>query len=72
MPTVDLTRTRTVLLRDRVELDRLHLAWHTVPQFHPDDATLTLAADLLARGRSSRIVKPFSRLRVVVREQEEA
>ena len=25
-----------------------------------------------ARGRSSRIVKPFSRLRVVVREQEEA
>jgi large subunit ribosomal protein L22 len=25
-----------------------------------------------ARGRSSRIVKPFSRLRVIVREQEEA
>ena len=25
-----------------------------------------------ARGRSSRIVKPFSRLRIVVREQEEA
>ena len=25
-----------------------------------------------ARGRSSRVVKPFSRLRVVVREQEEA
>lgn len=25
-----------------------------------------------ARGRSTRIVKPFSRLRVVVREQEEA
>jgi large subunit ribosomal protein L22 len=25
-----------------------------------------------ARGRSSRVIKPFSRLRVVVREQEEA
>ena len=25
-----------------------------------------------ARGRSTRIVKPFSRIRVVVREQEEA
>ncbi|HZF42166.1 MAG TPA: 50S ribosomal protein L22 [Sphingomonadaceae bacterium] len=25
-----------------------------------------------ARGRSSRIIKPFSRIRVVVREQEEA
>ncbi|HET7817235.1 MAG TPA: 50S ribosomal protein L22 [Sphingomicrobium sp.] len=25
-----------------------------------------------ARGRSSRVVKPFSRIRVVVREQEEA
>jgi len=25
-----------------------------------------------ARGRSSRIIKPFARIRVVVREQEEA
>jgi large subunit ribosomal protein L22 len=25
-----------------------------------------------ARGRSSRIVKPFSRVRIVVREQQEA
>ena len=25
-------------LHDRVELDRLYLAWHTVPQFEPDDA----------------------------------
>src|SRR5690606_32505892 len=46
-----------IVLRDRVELDRLHLSWHTVPQFHPDDAPLALAADLLARGRSSRLYR---------------
>ncbi|WP_152050866.1 M16 family metallopeptidase [Tautonia marina] len=46
-----------ILLRDRVELNRLYLTWHTVPQFHPDDAPLGLAADILARGRSSRLYR---------------
>ncbi|WP_169972988.1 M16 family metallopeptidase [Tautonia rosea] len=46
-----------ILLRDRVELNRLYLTWHTVPQFHPDDAPLGLAADVLARGRSSRLYR---------------
>ena len=50
--------TETVVeLRDRVELDRLSLAWPTVPQFSDDDASLALLADVLSRGRSSRLYR---------------
>ncbi len=49
---------------DRVELDRLYQLWPTVPHFTPDDAPLTLLADILARGRSSRLYR-----RLVVEEQ---
>lgn len=42
---------------DRVELDRCHVAWHTVPQFDDRDAPLSLLADVLAKGRSSRLYR---------------
>jgi zinc protease len=44
-----------IVLRDRVELDRLYIIWPTVPHFHGDDAALLLLGDVLARGRSSRL-----------------
>jgi zinc protease len=53
-----------IRIHDRVELDRFYMAWHTVPQFHVDDASLGLLADILARGRSSRLYR-----RLVVEEQ---
>ena len=34
-----------------------YLTWHTVAQFHEDDAPLVLLADILARGRSSRLYR---------------
>lgn len=46
-----------VRLNDRVELDRVYLCWPTVPQFHEHDAALTLLADVLARGKSSRLFR---------------
>ncbi|HEX8202145.1 MAG TPA: pitrilysin family protein, partial [Isosphaeraceae bacterium] len=46
-----------ILVRDRVELDRVYLAWHSVKLFHADDAPLVLLADILARGRSSRLYR---------------
>ncbi len=46
-----------ISVRDRVELDRLYLSWHTVPQFRPDDAALVLLGDILGRGRSSRLFR---------------
>jgi zinc protease len=56
-PQPRLDRDLEILLRERVELDRGYLAWHTVPQFHDDDAPLSILADLLARGRSSRLYR---------------
>ncbi|MDB5351144.1 MAG: putative Zn-dependent peptidase [Planctomycetota bacterium] len=47
--------SKEITLLDRVELDRIYLIWETVPQFHEHDAPLTLLADILARGRSSRL-----------------
>jgi predicted Zn-dependent peptidase len=46
-----------IALRDRVELDRVYLVWPTVPHFHTDDAALLLLADILARGKSSRLYR---------------
>ena len=44
-----------IILQDRVELDRVYLVWHSVPHFHDHDAPLGLLADVLARGKASRL-----------------
>jgi zinc protease len=44
-------------VHDRVQLDRVYLAWHTVPQFSADDSALVLLADILGRGKSSRLFR---------------
>jgi zinc protease len=45
----------TLVYRDRVELDRLYLAWPSVAQFEPDDAPLAVLSDVLTRGKSGRL-----------------
>jgi zinc protease len=50
------TDTR-VMIEDRVELPRLHLAWLTPAMFAPGDAELDLAADMLANGKTSRLYR---------------
>ena len=47
--------TRDIVLQDQVELDRYYTVWHSVPHFHNGDAPLSLLADILARGRASRL-----------------
>jgi predicted Zn-dependent peptidase len=54
-PEVALAADVSIGLHEPVELDRVYDAWHTVPQFHPDDAALSLLADVLARGRAGRL-----------------
>ena len=56
-PPTGLPESVQLTLQDRVELDRYYVVWHTVPQFHEDDAPLSLLGDVLARGRSSRLYK---------------
>jgi predicted Zn-dependent peptidase len=54
-PEVALAADVPIELHEPVELDRVYDAWHTVPQFHDDDAALSLMADVLARGRAGRL-----------------
>jgi len=57
VPDVALDADRRLTFRDHVELERVDLTWPTVPRFEPDEPALALAADLLARGRSSRLYR---------------
>ena len=57
LPAGSLESSAELVLHDRVELDRVYQVWPSVPHFHPDDAALTLLADILARGRSSRLYR---------------
>ncbi len=57
VPEIGLTATTSIVLHDRVELDRLYLVWPSVRHFHADDAALMLLGDVLARGRSSRLYR---------------
>ncbi len=56
-PDPSLTDSFAIKVHDRVQLDRIYLAWHTVPQFSVDDAALVLLADILGRGKSSRLFR---------------
>jgi predicted Zn-dependent peptidase len=57
VPDLGLTATTSIVLGDRVALDRLYLVWPTVCHFDQDDAALILLGDVLARGRSSRLYR---------------
>lgn len=50
-------RDTTIVLEDRVQLPRVYLAWHTVPEFSADDAALDVAAYILAGARNSRLTQ---------------
>ncbi len=56
-PDPELRESAELVFHDRVELDRLYLAWPAVPHFHADDAALLSLADVLGRGRSSRLYR---------------
>jgi len=48
---------RRETVTDRIELERVDLAWLTPARFKPDDADLGIAAHILAGGKSSRLYK---------------
>ncbi len=52
-----LTSEKRLVVTDRIELERLDLAWLTPPKFKPGDAELAVAAYILAGGKSSRLFK---------------
>ena len=52
-----LTSEKRLTVTDRIELERLDLAWLTPPKFKPGDAELAIAGYILAGGKSSRLYK---------------
>jgi zinc protease len=56
-PPVRLAETAARTITDRVQLPRLYLAWVTPREFAPGDAELSMLADVLAGGKSSRLYK---------------
>jgi zinc protease len=46
-----------VEMEDRVQLPRVYMVWHTVPQFSKDEAALDTLASVLGGGKSSRLYK---------------
>jgi zinc protease len=52
-----LREERRVTMDDRVQLPRLYIAWQTPKVFSAGDAALDLAGQVLADGKSARLVK---------------
>ena len=55
--TPKITAERRRVVKDRIELPRVYLAWITSPIFKPGDADAQVAAEILGGGRSSRLYK---------------
>ena len=50
-----ITEERRVVVQDRVELPRVIMGWLTTPAYQPGDIALSLAAQILGGGKSSRL-----------------
>ena len=48
---------KRAVVKDRVELPKVYMAWLTSPIFKPGDADADIAASILGTGRSSRLFK---------------
>jgi zinc protease len=57
VPSSGLGKDVSIVLHDRVELDRLYLTWPTIRHFEPDEAALVLLANVLGLGKSSRLYR---------------
>jgi zinc protease len=57
IPGVALTSVQKKTITDRVQLQRIYLAWITPRHFEPGDAALDVVSDVLAGGKNSRLYK---------------
>jgi zinc protease len=55
--TPPVTTERRAVVKDRIELPRVYMAWLTTPIFRQGDADADIAAGVLGTGRSSRLYK---------------
>jgi zinc protease len=55
--TPKITTERRVVVKDRVELPKVYMAWITSPFYKPGDADADVASTILGGGKSSRLYK---------------
>lgn len=55
VPTPRIESEKRVVVADRIELPRVIMGWLTMPAFAPGEAELSIAAQILAGGKSSRL-----------------
>jgi zinc protease len=52
-----LNENKYLVMEDRVQLPRLYLTWHAVPQFTKDEPVLDILSEILSSGKNSRLYK---------------
>ena len=55
VPQPVLTEVKRKTITDKVQLPRLYLAWLSPKEYAPDDAALTIAAQILSGGKGARL-----------------
>jgi zinc protease len=66
--TPPITAERRLVVHDQVELPRVFMGWLTPPAFKPGDAELSVLAQILAGGKSSRLYKSLVYDRQIAQE----
>lgn len=56
-PSAKLNETKFIQYEDRVNLERIHFAWHTQNAFGTDDAALDILSDLLTGCKNARLTR---------------
>lgn len=49
--------SKFITVEDKVNLERIYLAWHSQSSFSPDDAALDILSDLLTGSKNARITR---------------
>jgi zinc protease len=52
-----LNQNKFLLFEDKVNLERIYIAWHSQSAFGPDDAALDILSDLLTGPKNARLTK---------------
>ena len=52
-----LNESKFLSLEDKVNLERIYIAWHSQSAFGPDDAALDILSDLLTGSKNARLTK---------------
>lgn len=53
----ELNETKSITFEDKVNLERIYLAWHTQSAFNEDDAALDILSDIFSGSKNARLTR---------------